>query len=215
MDVLTGLATSLNGEGGDESMVELLEYLGAERYRQARKLRGQARNDGPQFARYLKRCAARLQKRAGDQASSEAKTEAAAVIAARALVLSQDLRDYPRLSRSNLHEFRLQVKHLRYILQMATDSETALVRALGEVKDKIGDWHDWEQLTELARDVAQNGSGRLVRQLTTVTTQKYAEALRVAEQLRRQHFARLPTAGKVRAIGRSAPAEVANSLLAA
>src|SRR5438093_13076099 len=38
MDVLTGFASKLRPDGDEECLVELLEYLGAERYKQARKL---------------------------------------------------------------------------------------------------------------------------------------------------------------------------------
>jgi CHAD domain-containing protein len=216
MDVLTGLATSLQPDPNDESIVELLEYLGAERYRQARRLRADARQDGPKFIHALKRFAAQLEQRAGYKASNKAKAEAAAAVAASALVLSKQLSGYPPLRRSNLHEFRLQVKHLRYILQMATESETALLHDLGEVKDKIGEWHDWEQLTEVARAAAQDGSHGLITQLAGVARGKYKEALRLSQQLRRRHFTSMPAVKKTGGLVRPAPvAEVANSLLAA
>jgi CHAD domain-containing protein len=215
MDVLTGLASSLKLDTEDEASIELLEHLGAERYRHTRKLRVSVRQDGQTFTRDLKRWAARLEKLVGDEATPEARAESAGVIAARALALSRQLNKYPRLSRSNLHEFRLQVKHLRYMLQMATDSETEFVSALGEAKDKIGEWHDWEQLTEVAREVAQNGSSSLIKKLTAVTRTKFTEALRLSERLRTQHLAGLPASRRARATGGSAPDVVANSLLAA
>jgi CHAD domain-containing protein len=215
MDVLTGLAGSLVVESGDESRVELLEYLGEQRYRQAHKLRVAARIDGPKFRSELQRRVARLETHVGDKASTKAKAEAAAAVTARAVALSRQLSTYPRLSRTNLHEFRLQVKHLRYILQMATDGDTEFVHALGEVKDKIGEWHDWQQLTEVAREIAPNGSSRLLKLLTTTTNAKYEYALRLSQQFRNRYLAGSKSGKRAHATVISAPAVVTNVLMAA
>ena len=58
-----------------------------------------------------------------------------------------------RLTQSNIHAFRLKVKELRYILQLYADADPGLVDALGEVQRRIGDWHDWQQLAEIAREI--------------------------------------------------------------
>jgi CHAD domain-containing protein len=215
MDVLAGLAGSFDVDSGDQSRVELLEYLGAERYRHVHKLRVDAKSDGPKFRSELQRCVARLEAHVGDKASAKAKVEAAAAVTARAVALSRQLSVYPRFSRSNLHEFRLQVKHLRYILQMATDGDTKFVHALGEVKDKIGEWHDWQQLTEVAREIAPNGRSRLLKRLTTTTKAKFQDALRLSQQFRSKYLAASPSGKRAHATVTSAPAVVTNVLMAA
>jgi hypothetical protein len=38
------------------------------------------------------------------------------------------------------------VKELRSVLQMSEGSDQALLKALDETKNEIGEWHDWEEL---------------------------------------------------------------------
>jgi CHAD domain-containing protein len=50
-----------------------------------------------------------------------------------------------QLRKSNLYQYRLKVKELRNLLQLAEDADQqAFIDRLGEVKDAIGEWHDWE-----------------------------------------------------------------------
>jgi CHAD domain-containing protein len=76
--------------------------------------------------------------------------------AALAFEVEGELRDWPALKRINLHPFRLKVKKLRYVLQMADDSDSRFVQALAEVKDDIGEWHDWQELSAVAKKVVQH-----------------------------------------------------------
>lgn len=109
--------------------------------------------------------------------------------AAEALRLSSELEAPKRLSRRNLHEYRLKVKELRYELQLAPSSEQMFVDDLGKVKDAIGEWHDWEELVAIANDVLDHGPGcNLVRRLKEISNSKYEEALRLAENLRNKYL---------------------------
>ncbi len=65
----------------------------------------------------------------------------------------RELGEWPPLDAENIHAFRLKVKELRYILQLDADADPGLVEALGDVQRRIGDWHDWHQLEEIAREV--------------------------------------------------------------
>ena len=60
MDVLTGCASTVQVDGEQDCSVQLLEYLGAERYRQANKMRGLVRIYGPELRRRLRRTSAKL-----------------------------------------------------------------------------------------------------------------------------------------------------------
>ena len=64
-----------------------------------------------------------------------------------------ELREWPRLNNLNIHHFRLKVKELRYVLQLFPGADPGLVDSLAKVKDDIGDWHDWQQLLAIAREV--------------------------------------------------------------
>ena len=65
----------------------------------------------------------------------------------------RELGEWPPLDAGNIHAFRLKVKELRYVLQLYADADAGLVEALGDVQRRIGDWHDWQQLAEIARAV--------------------------------------------------------------
>ena len=69
--------------------------------------------------------------------------------------LIDELNRWPEFNAENLHAFRIKVKELRYVLQLAKDPDLKFVNALGKVEDQIGDWHDWQQLAEIAGECAQ------------------------------------------------------------
>jgi len=84
----------------------------------------------------------------------------------------------------------LKVKELRYVLQMAENNgQTEFVKDLGEVKDSIGEWHDWEELSAIAADVLDHGSVcRLQQELKRIRDSKYEHALALASKLRKTYL---------------------------
>ncbi len=192
MDVLTVLASSLGLRDCAACRVELLEYIGAERYRQAHKLRDSAHKNWDILSKELRRCALQIEKRIGTKASARAKVLAMATIAGRIFELGSELACYPRLTRSNLHKFRVRAKHLRYMLKIANECDTPFFLGLDEVKDKIGEWHDWERLTDIARSLDGRPTRRaLLSEMKEVTDKKFVHALEVAQRFRDQHLASL------------------------
>ena len=107
--------------------------------------------------------------------------------AATALKLATELENPPALNKNNLHPYRLNVKELRNVLQLADDSgNQAFIDTLGEVKDAIGEWHDWEELIAIATDLLDHGPGcKLLQQLKTISAGKYDRALALANKLRK------------------------------
>jgi CHAD domain-containing protein len=99
------------------------------------------------------------------------------------LVIELDL--WPALTPDNLHGFRIKVKKLRNVLQLAQDVDPALVKRLGKVKDRIGDWHDWHQLARIAKRVFDPHKDRAaLKNIELIGTKKLEQALRAAEELR-------------------------------
>jgi hypothetical protein len=92
------------------------------------------------------------------------------------------------LGRANLHPYRLKIKELRNLLQMAENSnQQEFVQRLGEVKDAIGEWHDWEQLGAIARTVLDHAAEcHLLRELKRVADNKYRNALALSEDMRKK-----------------------------
>ena len=189
MDVLTGFASKLRPDGDEECLVELLEYLGAERYKQARKLHREVQWNRKAIASRLKRSSEYIEKvLAHSQQHSEKETEWPIDAMSLALQLSNELASWPRLDAGNFHPFRLKVKELRYALQLAKNPDADLIESLGEVKDAIGEWHDWEELTGIAGKVLDHGPGRnLIRMIRSTAKEKFDHALSITNRMRQKY----------------------------
>jgi CHAD domain-containing protein len=194
MDVLMSHTSTLRVDKEQDCLVQLLEYLGFARYQHAKKLSLIIREDGPTLRRRLKRSSAHFEKAISNggksdvgKKSSDQQPAAAAEAAATALTLAKDLENPPTLNRSNLHPYRIKVKELRNILQMADEpGNQDFIDALGEVKDAIGEWHDWEELIGVAEKRLDHGPGcKLLQELKTISARKYERALSLANKMRR------------------------------
>jgi CHAD domain-containing protein len=122
MDVLTGYASTVQVEEGRDCLVQLLEYLGAERYRRAEQLHALIRKYGAELRRRLKRTLAHVQKSIPGHSKKGARIRNTAADAmAFVLKLFNELAVPATLNRNNLHAYRLKIKQLRYVLEMADD----------------------------------------------------------------------------------------------
>jgi CHAD domain-containing protein len=187
MDVLTADILSLKPDGEQECCVELLEYLGAERTRYAKKLRLAVVADGPQVRQDLKQNSKRLQKLLKQGGNTRlATSEPVPATIARAIQLSSSLTLPARLARKNLHPYRLKVKELRNVLQLSEQpGDKEFVDALGAVKDAIGEWHDWETLRTIAdRLLAHGASCKLMKQLEETGNAQFQRALSTTNDFR-------------------------------
>jgi CHAD domain-containing protein len=110
--------------------------------------------------------------------------------------LQRELGAWPPLKAGNLHAFRLKVKLLRYTLQLDAEAEPRLVEALGEVQRLVGDWHDWQQLEEIAREVLDaKRDAVLLDRIGRTTKRRFAQSLSAANRLRRRYLAMPPANG--------------------
>jgi CHAD domain-containing protein len=193
MDVLTGNLLHLEKNGSSDSLIRLIEHLGSARTTSAADLlatvarqRKTARRELKSYARLVESAAVgkkpvrREVARALDSASGAGTTADDAIA---------ELKDWPRLNAQNLHSFRLKVKALRYVLQTFPDPDTGFIDALGKVKDEIGNWHDWQQLLEIARAVLDRPEDRpFLAEIDGMARQKMAQALASANALRRRYL---------------------------
>jgi CHAD domain-containing protein len=184
-DVLTAFASNLDVDGEQDCLVELLEHLRADRRKHAKKLRAVAKRYGPALRSRLKRSASHMEELIAANGNNVTATRPAEA-AAKALELVQQLREPPRLNRKNLHPYRLKVKQLRYLLQLADHADQhEFVDKLGEVKDAIGEWHDVEELIVIAGDVLDHGSQcKLMAKLREISNKKYQHALALTNRMR-------------------------------
>jgi len=119
-----------------------------------------------------------------DASRNTVNTEAAAS----ALHLLSELTQPAHLGRNNLHPYRLKVKELRNVLEMAENAkEKEFVKRLVEVKDAIGEWHDREELLAIAKDVVNHRPNcQLLAELRKTADAKFKTALALAESMRKQ-----------------------------
>ena len=137
VDVLTGHLLGVHVDREQDCQVQLIEALG---------LRALVAQRGEGMRSALKGVLKKSLKLL-EQAQQDGNPQVGDMIAARALHASNDLKSPARLDQSNLHRYRLKVKALRYVLQLSVNSEDLqFVSKLGEVKDAIGEWHNWEEL---------------------------------------------------------------------
>ncbi len=119
---------------------------------------------------------------AHSQQHSEKETEWPIDAMSLALQLSNELASWPRLD-------RLKVKELRYVLQLAKNPDADFIESLGEVKDAIGEWHDWEEFSGIAGKVLDHGPGRnLIRLIRSTAKEKFDHALSITNRMRQKYL---------------------------
>jgi len=186
MDVLTEDAMAIQLKGEEDCIVRLLEYLGKERSKYAKKLRREIEDDDPRLQRTLKRYSRKLE-RLLEQDGKNPNSNAMPTTLAKTKKLSTELKRPARLTRGNLHEYRLKVKELRDVLLLSEQNgNPAFLEKLTEVKDAIGEWHDWEELIGIAGKLLDHGdSCELLKHLRTTGASKYAHAIDLSHDLRK------------------------------
>jgi CHAD domain-containing protein len=193
MDVLTANLLKLARSSAGDSLNRLIDHLESMRTEGARALRQKldrkrkaARHDLEQFSRKLHS--------ALDGASAATNGHAQTGhhhngVNPNVKHLAREVAEWPPLSAHNIHDFRLKVKELRYILQLDTNADSEFVGELGKVQRRIGEWHDWEQLAEIAHEFLEpERDHALSNKIDETTRQKLDRALAAANLLRRQYL---------------------------
>ncbi len=200
-DVFTSYVVGLGTEDEPGCVIRLLHHLGVERHRHATKLHSLMQRDAKELRRRLSRSqrkvkslVKRFAKTRGKVTSKDkSRAEQAPLHAVSlALRLSKELAAVTHLGPNNLHSYRIEVKRLRSVLEMA-DEETSeqhqLMKELKQVQDAIGEWHDWVELTGIAREVLQHGTNcSVVKRTAEVAHDKFTRALRITEELRERYL---------------------------
>jgi CHAD domain-containing protein len=187
MDVLTDYLASIPRREEEKGCsVQVLEHLGAQRQKHAEKFDALRQQHATELSKRLKKTSRKMEQVLPKHAKGDLR--AAANVTALAVKLAADLRQPPRLGRTNLHPYRLKVKELRNLLQMAEHSDRQeFVQSLGQVKDAIGEWHDWQELVQIAQNVLDDRKGsRLLEDLRETTDSKYRRALLLSENMRKK-----------------------------
>jgi CHAD domain-containing protein len=189
MDVLMSNALSLHNAANSPSLARLVDYLKSTRAQNALKLLKTvdresklARKSLRQYSRLIKSVP---QASNGVLRSSSAIHEPADPLYAAVGELIAELTAWPALTVRNIHRFRLKVKELRYVLQALPESDKAFVEALGVVKDQIGEWHDWQQLAEVAGEALPEPEDQaLLEEIRRMARKRLRQAKAVSNAMR-------------------------------
>ncbi len=186
MDVLTSDLAGVEVKGEEDCRTRLIEYLGARRHKQARKLSRSIREYGEETRRRLNRTSGRFE-RALDSPGSAKRDAMQSEAAAAALQRSAELTTPHTLNRGNLHSYRVKVKEFRYVLQTAQGAGSSkLIDSLGASKDAIGDWHDWEELIRIVEKVLHHRPCALIEELKKISASKFQAAVAATTRLRHE-----------------------------
>jgi CHAD domain-containing protein len=200
MDVLLADARKLARYSDGESLGHLVEHLKTARQQHAGELRHALHHRRKAVLEHLKeyfRLVASAAKHAQSSSGSGALgSRAREEIHNSAMNVVRELGDWKPLDAGNLHEFRLKVKQLRYTLQLDAQADLSLVEVLGEVQRRVGDWHDWHQLEEIAREVlVYNKDRALLDRIGETANRRFHRALASANALRGKYLNMPPAMG--------------------
>jgi CHAD domain-containing protein len=198
---MTSDVVGLGLEDDPECVVRLAHHLGVQRYRHAGKLHSEVNQQANELRQRLKRSRRKLDAAVDrfthakfdlDRKANDHAEEAPLHAMSEALRLSRELGGVERLGRDNLHPYRIEVKRLRYILELAASDDpqqSALIDELKQVQDLIGEWHDWLELGAIARKVLKKHSDcKLLKKIDDTTRRKFDEALRATERMRHNYL---------------------------
>ena len=200
MDVLLANARKLARYSDGESLGHLVEHLKTVRQQNAGELqhalhrrRKAVLEDLKEYSRFVASVAKHAQSSSHSGAHA---TRALDEIHSSAMNVMRELGDWKPLDAENLHAFRLKVKQLRYTMQLDAQADPGLVEALGDVQRRIGDWHDWRQLEEIAREVlVLEQDQALIDRIGETVKRRFDRALKAANALRGKYLNMPPAMG--------------------
>ena len=75
------------------------------------------------------------------------------------------------------------------MMQLMSNANSALMRALENVKMRIGVWHDWDELQRIAEEILDAGKDRrAIDLIAEIKGKKLGSAMRAAQALRTRYL---------------------------
>jgi CHAD domain-containing protein len=114
----------------------------------------------------------------------------------------------PAMDAEKLHRCRIVVKRARYAAELAEKSvaSTRFLTELKRMQDALGNWHDWQLLTETARQrLGEVNQSSLVAVLHNVTQGKFRQAVKAVSAPETVRSAVQTMPSDARAIEKSVP----------
>lgn len=209
IDVQTELLGTLGNGSSVKDRKILTELLQKKRDRQAKKLETAIKklHEAKFFSRLH-----RIAEQAG--VPQDGKNRPLAPLEEAKAQLAEMAKDFgsgQTLKPSRLHEARVTLKRIRYLAELAeeSDEQKEFMRELKSAQDAIGDWHDWLELTERAeKRFSDRASCALLREVRTVLSARHSDATSSVTKLFSQVLAparKLPRSAQAsRTVARSA-----------
>jgi CHAD domain-containing protein len=194
MDVLAAHARKLERFAEGPSLNRLLAHLESARQQNAaeleRALDRRHRIVQERLKEYSRHAQAALKHAKSRARATTGSFQTQEEIHSAAMNLVRELTAWPPLHAENLHEFRLRVKQLRYVLQLDAQTDPGLLEALGDAQRRIGDWHDWHQLDDIAHEVLiREGDQPVLDRIDVTVRRRFDRALAAAHALRARYLA--------------------------
>jgi CHAD domain-containing protein len=174
MDVFAVRLHEIQIDPGTRGLVRLTEHVARVRDKQVARLHQAIARRGKRARRCIRQYLRTLEARGGH------------ISMATQQVLAAELDNWPRLHAGNLHQFRIRAKELRYMLQLVPGIDRRRMDALDQAKNVAGDWHDWLELHNLAKEILDPGSDRqILQQISAMKRDKLRAGLNAVNRLRK------------------------------
>ena len=99
------------------------------------------------------------------------------------------------LKPGRLHEARVTLKRIRYLAELAEESpaQKTFISELKRVQDAVGEWHDWQELTDTAeKRFADRVNCALLREVRALLSARHSSATSAIQNL----FTLVPAPGR-------------------
>jgi CHAD domain-containing protein len=178
LDVQTELLTALGNGSTAKDRKTLANLMEKKRAQQARRLESAIKKlHHEKFFDRLDRIA----EQAGLPPDSKNRPLAPLEEARAQLVkMADDFGSGQTIKPDRLHEIRVALKRIRYLAELAGQSaeQKEFIRELKSTQDAIGDWHDWQELTERAeKRFSDRASCALLREARTLLGARHSDAI--------------------------------------
>jgi CHAD domain-containing protein len=90
------------------------------------------------------------------------------------------------LKPGRLHEARITLKRIRYLAELAEESaaQKDFIRELKQVQDAVGEWHDWQELTDTAeKRFSDRVNCALLREVRALLSARHSAATSAIQNL--------------------------------
>ena len=158
--------------------------LEKKRHRQAEKLAEQlSGEDLPDLRLQLRQKAALV--RAAATAAERKGSRGARPVDTALRMFGRLVKNMPQLNEQNLHEFRTECKHLRYVAEIEGNDPIAkeIAKTLEPLQDAIGEWHDWVLLLEASEEaLSAHTNSPLLSAIRNLTVSRLNTAYRVTKE---------------------------------